>query len=595
MPNSPTQNPAFRKTQAGIKLGKILFSKNGQKNISPVQIASLLKAAGIDVPPSIQITADVAQIIMAGGMIATDVAQGARIAAYGAPTASAVQAAISILELLGLVDARSSVVQIGSYAGEAYAAFSAFGADVYADVALVLDTFNQISKSTRPRKEAWLEFFGFGIGFSAVDEFFFGKDRLPDLTAQLQNTADVLAKNSVYAEMNRIQKSQVTKSSIALLQYQAKKISVFEFMGEVAEESPEVFYNYFPDLKVFLPPHLLQISVSNEIKYEQSGGIFGLAHRNYDVKSGYLATFDTTYGYSENQIIEAIVNYFLRDTGFQNYTSSLNDQAQINLGFTNLEILKINKNLVASGQITAAERKISMGDLACLSMFPPYFDKIDSTLNLAATLNNLGLTPYDLGYEFVEDMKHNFSIFPELKNASIQKAAVSLNGVDFIFSKNQIAYNKALASKQSLVDSLVKWDISGDIGSLIKNPTGAKMISKWGDVYGLITSSTGENAKAINPPARSIKTYLSALSIMNLMSDDEFLKRDTSLYGLKSKIEMFTGLATTLDDRLREIQFLSIGRLLNLAALNNIASFFGTTADKIKMSPPESGKLAYVL
>ena len=598
-------NPAFRKTQAGAQLGKILFTKNSSANISPAQITNLLKLAGVNVPPAVSITADSAQIIMAGGMIASNVETAASIGSYGAPVSAAIQAAIDLLAACGLVDASSSAVQIGRYAAEAATAFSALGTNVYADVALVLDTFQQVSKSTRGKTQGAEEFFTLGIGLSAVDEFLNGKNRLKDLTPELLAAADSIAKSQVVKDLNQRQLAQVTDVSKSLLQFQAKKISVFEFMGTVALQDPEVFYNYFPQMKVFLPPHFLRLSVSTTVTTDQSGGIFNLAKRHYSVTGGYTQDFETSYGYTKDEVIDAIASYFLDPT---------------NSGIVGLYGLMPHLSEAYYGNPDPnvnlyPETKISMGDLAVLSMFPPYFEKIDSTMNLTMTLQNLGLTPYDMGYSFVEDLKTNFHIFPELKTAVNQTPAITFNGVDY-FSNTDRAIQASLKTKQALVDQLVAWDTAGDISHLAANPTGKVMLKKWGDSWGNMVRQLQNEVIAMKKydkaglpgssewlyrvntlvdPARNIKNFMAICSIGEVLKSDAYLNSSilSSQY-IKDKMFAITGLSQSLDDRARQLQFLAIARMLNSFALTNIASFFGTTSDKIKLPPVQSGKMTFV-
>lgn len=584
---TPTaSNPAFRKTAAATKLGKALFSKNSQTKITPAQITNLLRLSGVNVPPSVVVTADVAQIIMAGGMIASNVNRAAAIRSYGAPTALAIQAALELLTVCGLADAESPMIQMLKYGAEVAAVVSSMGTNVVADLSLALDTYQQVSKSTRGKSLGALEFFTVGIGLSAVDEAIFGSGRIKDLSKELQGEADLRARNKVLTAYQAAQQAQVSDAGAALLDYQAGRISIFSFMGHLAEQEPLVFYNYFPQLKVFLPPHFLQLSVTNRIQFDQTGGIFNLASKHYDIRGGYTQTFETSAQYSRDQIIQAIINYFLKDSNIYNMISGLN-------GF--VPVMKLDN--------IRPETRISMADIACLSMFPPYFEKIDS-LNLVPILSRLGLTPHDLGYEFVEDMKTNFHIFPEVKNVIAQTPALTWNGVNY-FSDYQRGVQEVLKKKQLLIDQLVEWDMNGDIQNLGSNSTGLAMVKKWSDAWGQVSDELKKSIAELGETpnlakmqlnleaAKNIKNFFSFMSIANLMKDDSYISSTVrSKREINDRISYMTGSAQSLDDRMREIQTLSLGRLMNAKAIKNIFSFFDVP---VKMGPIREGQLAYVI
>lgn len=581
-------NPAFRKTTAATKLGKALFTKNSASKITPAQITNLLRTAGINVPPSVVITADVAQLIMAGGMIISNIDKAASLRAYGSPTSLAIQASVELLTVCGLVDPKSPMIQILKYGAETSAVISSAGTNVAADISFALDSYQQISKSTRGKLLGALETSSpLGLVGASVDEFIFGGNRLKDLTANLQVTADEQAKLKVLSTFQNAQNAQVTKAGAALLKYQTGQSSVFQYMGTVAEQSPLVFYNYFPELKVFLPPHFIKLSVTDRLQYNQSGGMFNLATKSYDIRGGYSQTFDTSAQYSRDEIIDAIVDYFLSNGQIYNQINSL-QQAGFN---------------IVSKDNYYPENRISMGDLAALSLFPPYFEKIDSTLNIAQALKNIGLTPYDMGYQFIEDMKTNYDIFPELKNIVAQTPTITFNGIDY-FTSTQSAIKKGLDSKQMLVDQLTAWDQSGDIQNMAANATGQAMLKKWGDSWGAMVTEF-QKPESVTPAAlwqdqmnaaRNIKNFLSISSVGELMKNDVYINSTSkSKNYINERLQYMTGLTQSIDDRFRELQFLSVGRILNRGALGNIAAFFGKTSDKIKITPLNSGSLTYVI
>lgn len=529
-------NQNFRKTQSGIALGKALFSG---KKVNPSQITSLLKSAGVPVPQEALVTADVAQIIMAGGAITTDIAAGASIGAYVNPSAACINGAVSLLEHTGLMNANDPGAQLLKMGTETALVISSCGLNVIADLALVMDLYSQFSK------------------------------KMPDLTAKLQGMSDNLAKSSVMNYINKIYSREAVTSARLFSQLQTGKISVFEMVGTLADSDPYTFYNYFPDSKSFFPPSFVTVTASGSISYDQQGGAFGLSEQSYKVSSTFSQRMDFVRKMGLEARILGVIDFFLK------YKTSM-------IAF---QIMN---------QENMSAKKISVGDMAALSLCSPYFDTFSLYNDLSPNLLALSITPHDMGYDFLEEAHVDADIFSDMHAAESTNAAVTFNGVDRSIYPS-LNFLKVIDQQKAKVESLKSFDESGNIAAIVKNVAGRNAIKKWGSfdpfAYFPKNSITPQTPSSFN-----LRDFWAFISLSHEMSKDKYLNQiAASSKEIDSMVSSTTGLHETVNERAKMLQFLNVGRNMNKLALKNIANFFGVTPDKISMAKTGQGELARVM
>lgn len=213
-------NPNFRKTKAGIDLGKKLFTLSQSQwadllKTNPTALVSLLAAAGLNVPKGVRVGADVAQIIMSGGAFASQAVNGASMASYMVPGAAALQAATDLMIQTGLMKAESPMSQLLTLGTDSILIVSSGGLNVIADLKFVVD--------------------------------------LVVAAGQGQQVADATAQSNLNDMLKARQKPQTDALSLNFSDYHNGVIDMFTLMGKIAEQSPDFFLNYFPQYKTFFP------------------------------------------------------------------------------------------------------------------------------------------------------------------------------------------------------------------------------------------------------------------------------------------------------------------------------------------------------
>lgn len=224
-------NPNFRKTKAGIDLGKKLFTWSQADwlkllKTNPTAIVSLLQAAGLNIPKGARITADAAQIIMSGGAFATGISAGASMSSYMVPGAAALQAATDLMITTGLMRPDSPMSQLLTLGTDTVLVVASGGLNVVADLKFVID--------------------------------------LVVAAGQGQQIADATAQSNLRDMLRARQKPQTDALSLNFADYHNGKIDMFVLMGKIAEQSPDFFTNYFPQYASFFPMGEVQLYAESE-------------------------------------------------------------------------------------------------------------------------------------------------------------------------------------------------------------------------------------------------------------------------------------------------------------------------------------------
>lgn len=230
-------NSGFRKTSAGVKLGKMIFDPSTQANISPVLIADLLKRAGVPVPKGVTVSLASAQLIMSGGALVNGIEQGKSIAQLSGVGLNVGRATLTLLETCGLMNPNEPAAMIMQTALDGALVLASGGLNILADIAFFFDLIMDFGAL-------------FGLGGPNDEE--------------KRQKAFELAQGALDKKYYSIIKPESIEAAKYLKAYQDKKISVVEMLGNVAIVAPDLFPSYFPELKAFFPVDIKMLKFSGE-------------------------------------------------------------------------------------------------------------------------------------------------------------------------------------------------------------------------------------------------------------------------------------------------------------------------------------------
>lgn len=521
---------AFRQSAAGVKLGRVLFDPGLQGKITPAQIASLLRQAGIPIPGEVTVGLQAAQLIMSGGTLVGNIASGgSSIMQITSASANYVSALIGFFKTIGLLEdsVLMRTVQMGVDAG---LVLSSSGANVAADFALVMDITQAV---------------------------FFPLDERPQVTQALDRINQKDAKNWI---VNRT-KTQIANAQKLITDYQDKKISMFEFIGEFAIQSGDAFPNYFPDYKLFLPPRVLTKSFVQEGEAAHGGFLF--IGREHDVIRRVLNVDVTTTSWADHRdLVRAFISKFITDP-FAPY-------------------LALN---------TRRGGGIDFASLACLSVLSDDFDYVPENFNIIPTLQKLLLMPDELSYsEFLYSELGYSPVLDFIASHSEEKVDYASSGISFngvALDKKAAAQNKKIELDNYSRKLALKCEAEGDILQLTKIPLVRDILRKWGQLPSLspqeikmlpgrVTNASDKN------DYRNIQNFFSAVSIIDVMSSDAWLNKNGDLSDLLGAVKWILPQKDKMEAYFEKMFNLSSARFINAKARQNVTSFFKTTPDKVE-------------
>lgn len=559
----------FRQGSAVTGLAKKLFDPGEQLKLDPGLITQILTAAGLKTPTGVKITADAAQILLAGGSIISNAEKGADIGAYMKPGGMLMKGVTDILAVSGLLPKDSPAAVGMNLAGDVALVVASGGLNVLADIAFVLDVI--------------------GAFFSAPP------DRTKEYTAYAKSVAD----NNLSKWFVGRETKQFNQATLNFQAYQSGKLHAFELLGKIAEESPDLFQNYFPDMKYFIPPAIAKHCESFRfIKTDRQG----FRSRDYDITQTSCMTYASLFQ-SKSLIQSGLFNKFVTEPAYPYELLSKLTRDQVKQwGFP--EGAKLNGVLPHDRPV----ERIKVVDLAILSMFPPYFQFISDDFDIKPLLKSLYLTPADLGYTTVSD---------------------------------ELSYGDFQVDRQADWTTYSKVDQSGNIGALLNFPKAAKIVTEWGVIPHFPEDQVGEffrqaypvqslkvplnsdfipptdpgrvHVKATQEPAanygpppvsaetlsihsdetgyRNIRNFWSCVQMARQVSQDPYFQN----FDVQARIGSFLSTADAIDEKFRALQYKSMSRKMNGLARQRIAKYYGTTPDKLRWKNTKPGELAAVL
>lgn len=498
--NNLAKNTAF------VNLAKNLYLN--PDSMTPSSIVSLLSMTGLKIPKSVAIGVDFAQLYIAGGAIASDIQTGASIGSFFMPSALAVSAGVGILEQAGLMDPKSPAAQILTLGTDAAFIISSCGTNVLADIKGVMDLCSALQ----------------GPNVSAA--------------------ATMAAKQGLISYMQNREKTQVDAFSKHFADFQSGKLTALDLMTLTADESPDLFYNYYPQMKTFIPPVKMILTSTATVSGKNA---FGQGKSASDTES---YTF-TTAGFGPTMNTSDIWNAFV------------------------VPVLDRYRYLDAR----AKERMcFKMNTLAALSMIPPFIETFDFNWNPFPTMQNYGLTFSDLGES---------DVIPDFVDLAVGVRAppvVVINGQPVSDPVQKQAYLDAQATQTNYNqthENLLKYDQEGNFPLMMKymdqrsyNTIKENAAPVWTDLSGdprVIQAQMDDSANA-----RNIRNFWSAIHLWETIKGKPWYQ---SAY-YEGEYD-FLPTSQSLNQTVKDLTFKIHMRGLNKMAIKKVASILGTSPNKI--------------
>lgn len=563
----------LRKTAQFTKFGKALFTGK-LNNLSPAQITQLLRLMGVKIPKEVEITIAGAQLIAAGGATIDAINQAEDIRSIATPGGQTIRGVMEVSKLMGWLDADSEQVEMMTIGIDIAMVIAGGGANVKADIQLALD-LAMMSMKHQAKTE--------GRAIQGAHEY---------LSATLKGWF-------------KPQEDAAVKNFKDLAE---GKLSMFQFIGEIAYQSPGFFPNFFPELSAFIPP----VATKFWAEYTASEG--------YDTPWGPVNTAYSKY-YAE-RIVQVT-----RVTDWKNFADTmlnvyiepvLNTYSQI-AQLTQEELKALDPKLDHPNPV----QRIDINTLCVMSQISPGFNNVPEGFDVVAYLNYFGLTPYDFTLFrddcIMNELNNPQSDFFMTKEEKRIESPVSYNGVDYV-PKTILNQNQREKMRAQYRLDILAANERGDIKFLLKDPVIVKLIREWGRIvarpegvsftygwrtngksktWGLVpvkstalsqqiqitdksllsNASQVRNALVTGGSWRNMQNYFGAMSFLETFKDDPFFKALSydKLYSY-SWVQNSYYINALFQDTMRKITF----KRMNEIALKNVASFLGTTPNNIR-------------
>lgn len=539
-------DPAWRKTPAGIKLGKFLFDAKYRQALqnNPTMIVGLMRAAGIPIPKEIQVTAATAQLIVAGGAFASNIETSASINSIAKSGAGTIQAAIALATITGLAEASDPIVQDLKFGADVALAIASGGTNVLADISVVLDVTSMVE------------------------------------ITKMQAQQKAYGKMNAWMRARRAPQVKALKNNFK--KYQEGDLDIFSLMGEVAEESPDFFQTYFPDLKGFIPTLTF-----THTERASKGGMFGTK------RSSVSQTIQTIVN-DHKTVSQGIV---LKYGGLPLSMFKVIQEE----GYSNLEIHGFKDSFEANKSLHSNPlSRISIIDMMALSMMPPYISVLSPDFDISNYLAMLELTPHDLGYSVLDEASNNPDYFPNEISMEL-KSPIQ-------FYPSQDSQQSQIVDIQNTQERkmLKVLDERGDILNLLRDKKAKAIIKEWGTIPRFF------NNQDIITSLRSSKVNMTPelINVLGLNSKNNvFLNLDVQQFwaGL-SYLESFKKAAffrmsdltpfdlgymkNLIEKKHKKLMYLTVSRQLNKMAKENVADFLEVPINKLRRLSDDNNGLA---
>ncbi|PWU11823.1 MAG: hypothetical protein C5B47_00235 [Verrucomicrobia bacterium] len=399
----------------------------GNAALSPaavtMQFRQLMKLVGVELPSEVNVSLDVAQIVIAGGAISRDIKTGADTLQCVGDIGVGLSSVASLLADLGVVD--QEVGDFGALLGSGSLAISSGGLNILADISAVISLINVIG-------DLGTDFFG-------------SKD-------QAISKAKAALSKAAHAEID----PQIKYAAEKAKEFQLGKLNYFDFVADIALESPLLFKNFFPGLAAYLPSHVVTLTGKGK-----SSGLFSSEEDT--------ETLQLTEAFATKRQVETfLVNHFFLEP-LSNYSQYFNIEPKISI-----KALSILSMLLASG--SKGSRSIGFD-----------FDIISSLVGLGITPNVLGDSWLFKGFMREETELSDWKATLPYQTLTIpyvgkpELPSLVING-KYQFTSAKLRQAQDAAKIAELQLKMQELDESGNIEELIKIPEAVAIMRRWADI-----------------------------------------------------------------------------------------------------------------
>lgn len=540
------------------KIGQKIFSASGQSNVSPTDIKNLFRSAGINIPKEMTVSLDSAQVLITGGAFYTAVSKADSISQVLKPSVGVLNAVTSLLGELGLFDKNSFGAKWLDVGTAALCLLAVPGLNVLAAI---------------------------GLAVKVIIELIFPPDERPEVRSRLERqSAD---------ELQTWWKEEINKNKRVIMQSQLAladgKVSPFQMLANIATEAPILFPYFVPEMNAFLPPQNFSACIYKE-EDARHGGFLGLFRQTERVKTKICHEYKKIQVTGKEQLAEAFIRAYVYEP-FAPYflINQMPESVLQTYGYP-----EKSRSIGVEAHRNPVYPRISVNDLALLSMFAPFFQRIEDDFDITDFLNRLRITPSELGYNILEKELGYLGYFGEEK--TLKLPAISFNGVDY-FDPSVRAYNSRVQVGNDTIKKALEADRLGDAKTLYNLWPAVKILQEWGvlpyvtpEMSRLIPNLEVRNPALQKTDYRNIQNVWACYSMINTLRQDPFFQ--DCLYKFDFLGSMVQD-AENVEKRYNEIYYHMIAKQMNQQAKTRLSKIVGVPEKDLVVRQKENG-LSYV-
>lgn len=537
----------IKRTAFGVKFGRALFT-GGNGALNEKFLREGFKQLGLEIPPGVELTLDVAQAISAGSALsnAIEVYDGIDdLRSVTNASAATITAAAKVFEAVGWLKADSDEMQMIRTGVNIATLIGSCGMNVQAWVSLALDFTSFESLNAAKAK-------------------MIAQKGLVDL---------------VQARIN----PQATAAAGVFKAYQEKKMSTFAFVGRMAEVAPDLWPQFFPQFESWAPlaTHTLTVEAERRTWYGSSSGT---------QRASYV--LESIRGFTPDQIKKFIFTNLAEPVLFPFYIANDAFEKQNKASLMTLAIM----STIGTGFDWIGEGDLSpvlLSNQMTLSDFyePQVLEYLEQEKDPEALYKSAGIIVS--GGQEIRSLREQES---ELKRKFIYQNREVLEALERSGRADVIGRIPEL--RQVMAKALTYPNITPKEAFGLWNESKLYEYGRGGDV------EKTASLRLAGPGVmwRSPRNFFAALAMIDELRRDEYFagwtdetidwgstsgilsekriegyssnRRDISTYDFLGTVDMFEGIHA-------EIQYKSVMRKVNTLAMGNVAFFLDTTPDKL--------------
>lgn len=514
----------LRQTALGVKFGKQLFT--APETLSPSNITAAMRALGMNVSKDLQVTADIAQVLVSGQALYDGIQAGTALNDLGStsnPSIAAVNVLTGVLHSNGMMD------------------------DESATNAALLTGVLMIVASGGTNIMAWISV---AMNLAAI-------------SAGKAMHADALAIEDLNRKYEEVITPQFRVVGETFEAFQKGNLGIFGLITKIAAEAPNmwpqavqqnsIIANAFPDIKL-IPCVSQQLTGygSDEMWGEWPWGERYVIQRWESEKSLDIESIGGNLGYSKEKAAAYIWQYLI------------NPWTQV--------YEHVNNSMISQGHA-------SVFHTAILSLMVGNDQEISSTVDYAGLLAAGKITPWDLNEpecigRIVQAAINadGAKIDQTYKEAGLSTGYENPGLRSFYNTKVKGSlWTDKLRAAQNIQDFLRVPMFYDELKKYFQFPTMP------------FESRPTAMGKFTGTGWRQMQNYVSVINLCDQFRTDPYLAQTR----FAAKIAPFIPSTQEFESEFKRIQMLAVARNCNTLAKNNIADFLGTKASKLKrITPP---------